>query len=86
MSKYESVSCWLSKAVGTPLFERHARGTRPTPAGQALARHAGKASTPAQLAAMRRGRIEVAIVATGDGLPAYDLEGLRLTALRSARW
>src|SRR6202044_2063297 len=30
------------RAVGTPLFERHARGTRPTPAGEALARHAGK--------------------------------------------
>src|SRR5690242_1079884 len=129
------------KAVGTPLFERHARGTRPTPAGEALARHAGKvlddiaaatqelagmrdrlagrlvvagfpaataallpraiarltamhpglkvqlteAPTPAQLAAMRRGRMEVAVVATGDGLPEYDLEGLRLTALRSAR-
>jgi DNA-binding transcriptional LysR family regulator len=129
------------KAVGTPLFERHARGTRPTPAGEALARHAGRvldeiaaatqelagmrdrlagrlvvgafpsaaaallpraiarltaahpglkvqlieASTPAQLAAMRRGRTEVAIVATGDGLPEYDLDGLRLTALRSAR-
>jgi DNA-binding transcriptional LysR family regulator len=129
------------KAVGTPLFERHARGTRPTPAGDALARHAGKvldaiaaatqelagmrdrlagrlvvagfptataallpraiarltavhpgltvqltqAPTPAQLAAMRRGRIEVAVVATGDGLPDYDLQGLRLTALPSAR-
>ena len=34
---------------------------------------------------MRRGRTEVAIVATGDGLPEYDLDGLRLTALRSAR-
>jgi DNA-binding transcriptional LysR family regulator len=129
------------KAVGTPLFERHARGARPTPAGESLARHAGmvlgeiaaatqelagmrdrlagrlvvagfptatavllpraiarlravhpglkvqltEASTPAQLAAMRRGRMEVAIVATGDGLPEYDLEGLRLTALRSPR-
>jgi DNA-binding transcriptional LysR family regulator len=129
------------KAMGTPLFERHARGTRPTPAGEALARHAGRvldeitaatqelagmrdrlagrlvvagfptaaaallpraiarltaghpglkielteASTPAQLAAVRRGRIEVAVVATGDGLPDYGLEGLRLTALRSAR-
>ena len=44
-----------------------------------------EASTPAQLAAMRRGRMEVAIVATGEGLPDYDLEGLRLTVLRSAR-
>lgn len=129
------------KAAGMPLFERHARGTRPTPAGEALARRAGKvldeitaatqelagmrdrlagrlvvsgfptataallpraiarltgvhpalqvqlteASTPAQLAAMRRGRTEVATIATGDGLPDYDLDGLRLTALRSAR-
>jgi len=128
------------KAAGTPLFERHARGTRPTPAGTALARHAGQvldqitaatqelagmrdrlagrlvvagfpaaaaallpraiarltavhpglkvqlseASTPTQLAAMRRGPMEVAVIATGDGLPEYDLEGLRLTALRSA--
>lgn len=44
-----------------------------------------EAPTPAQLTAMRRGRTEVAIVATGDGLPDYDLGGLRLTALRSAR-
>ena len=44
-----------------------------------------EAPTPAQLAAMRRGRMEVAIVATGDGLPGYDLTGLRLTALCSAR-
>jgi DNA-binding transcriptional LysR family regulator len=44
-----------------------------------------EASTPAQLAALRRGRMEVAIVATGEGLPEYDLEGLRLTVLRSAR-
>jgi DNA-binding transcriptional LysR family regulator len=129
------------KAVGTPLFERHARGTRPIPAGEALARPAGtvpdqiaaatqelagmrdrlagrlavagfpaaaaallphaiakltaahpglrvqltEASTPAQLAAVRRGRIQVAVVATGDGLPQYDRQGLGLTALRSAR-
>jgi DNA-binding transcriptional LysR family regulator len=44
-----------------------------------------QAPTPAQLAAMRRGRLEVAVVATGEGLPDYDLEGLRLTALRGAR-
>jgi DNA-binding transcriptional LysR family regulator len=135
--KVPSIQVWQA----TPLFDRHARGTRPTPAGEALARHAGKvldeiagatqelagmrdrlagrlvvagfptataallpraiarltavhpglkvqlieAPTPAQLAAMRRGRMEVAVVATGDGLPDYDLEGLRLTALRSAR-
>ena len=129
------------KAAGTPLFERHARGTRPTPAGETLARHAGKvldeitaatqelagmrdrlagrlavagfptataallpraiarltavhpglkvqltqAPTPAQLTAVRRGRTEVAVIATGSELPDYDLEGLRLTPLRSAR-
>ena len=128
------------KALGTTLFERHARGTQPTPAGEALARHAGnvlseiaaatqelagmrdrlagrlvvagfptaaaallpraiarltalhpglkvqliEAPTPTQLAALRRGRIEVAIVATGEGLPEYSLEGLRLIALPSA--
>jgi DNA-binding transcriptional LysR family regulator len=44
-----------------------------------------EAPTPAQLAAMRRGRMEVAVVATGDGLPDYDLQGLRLTTLRSTR-
>src|SRR6202035_3768457 len=58
------------RAVGTPLFERHARGTRPTPAGEALARHAGRVLDE---------------IAPGDGLPEYDLEGLRLTALRGAR-
>src|SRR5207253_2484629 len=56
------------KAVGTPLFERHARGTRPTPAGEALARHAGKvlddiAAATQELAGMRdrlAGRLVVA--------------------------
>jgi len=108
------------KAVGAPLFERHARGVRLTAAGEVLVRHAGKvldgvaaasqelaglrdrlagrlvvggfptataallpravarlltdhpglrvqlmeASTPAQLRALRRGRLEVAILAT----------------------
>ena len=31
--------------------------------------------TPRQLAALRRGRLEVAVVATGEGLPEYDLDG-----------
>ncbi|HEY0297347.1 MAG TPA: LysR family transcriptional regulator [Bordetella sp.] len=30
----------LERDAGTPLFERHSRGTRPTPAGQTLYRHA----------------------------------------------
>ena len=58
---------------------------RLTAAHPGLAVQLTESFTPGQLAAMRRGRMEVAIVATGDGLPDYDLEGLRLTALRSAR-
>jgi DNA-binding transcriptional LysR family regulator len=44
-----------------------------------------ESSTPAQLTALRRGRLEVAVVATGRGLPAYDLEGLDLTEVRGGR-
>jgi DNA-binding transcriptional LysR family regulator len=123
--------------MGTPLFERGARGVRPTPAGEALlrrARHviaqleaaeleiaglrdriAGRlavgafptaaatlvpramarlrrahpgltvtlweAGSPAQIRRLRAGRMEVAVVATGDGLPDYDLSGLRAEPL-----
>lgn len=129
------------RAAGAPLFERHARGVRPTAAGEVLVRHAvsvldgvaaashelaglrdrlaGRlvvagfptasaallpravakllklhpalavqimvASTPAQLLALRRGRLEVAVVATGRGLPEHDLDGLRLVELHSGR-
>ena len=128
-------------AAGTPLFVRHARGVRPTAAGEALARHAatildgvtaaeqelaglrdqvaGRLSaacfpaaaatlmpraiaavtrthpglvvrlrvdpSPKQLVALRRGRIEVAVIATGPGLPDYDLDGVALTGLRTSR-
>lgn len=41
--------------------------------------------TPKQLAALRRGRLEVAVLATGEGLPDYDFDGLRRTELRSGR-
>ena len=44
-----------------------------------------EASTPSQLRALRRGRLEVAVLATGDGLPSYDLAGLHLTELRGGR-
>jgi LysR substrate binding domain len=44
-----------------------------------------EASTPAQLRALRRGRLEVVILATGEGLPAYDLDGLRVSELRIGR-
>ena len=40
-----------------------------------------EASTPAQLRALRRDRLQVAIVAVGDGLPDYDLSGLAMTEL-----
>lgn len=126
-------------AVGSPLFERQARGVRPTMAGEALVRHARqmlayleaaelelagiddrlagrlaigayptaaavlipraiarlRAAHPAltvtlweagssvQLSRLRAGRIEVAVVARGDGLPRYDFDGLRTEALRS---
>ncbi|WP_261566634.1 LysR family transcriptional regulator [Frankia gtarii] len=42
-------------------------------------------STPTQLKALRQGRLEVAILATGEGLPTYDLDGLQLTELDSGR-
>jgi DNA-binding transcriptional LysR family regulator len=54
-----------------------------------LSRHPGldvrilEASTPRQLQSLRRGRLEVAVLATGDGLPDQDLDGLRLTELRT---
>ncbi|AOS61905.1 LysR family transcriptional regulator [Actinoalloteichus hymeniacidonis] len=129
------------KIAETPLFERHARGVRPTAAGVALVRHANRVldgiaaatqelagmrdrlagrlvvggfptaaavllpraiarlttvhpglrvrlaeeSTPAQLSALRRGRLEVAVLGTGDDLPDYDLTGLQLTELRNGR-
>jgi DNA-binding transcriptional LysR family regulator len=129
------------KLVGAPLFTRHARGVRPTAAGEALVRHAGRvldnvaaasqelagmrdrlagrlivggfptatmallpravarlltshpgltvrlmeAPTPSQLVALRRGRLEVAVLATGEGLPEHDLDGLHLSELRSGR-
>ena len=128
-------------AAGTPLFERRARGVRPTLAGEALVRHAREllarveaaemelagledrlagrlavaayptaaaslipraiarlraahpaltvtlweAGSPAQLARLRAGRLEVAVLARGDGLPAYDLAGLRADVLRMER-
>lgn len=44
-----------------------------------------EASTPAQLRALRRGRLEVAVLARGEGLPAYDLDGLQVTELPTGR-
>lgn len=128
-------------AVGSPLFDRQARGVRLTPAGEALVRHARRvlanveaaelelaglrdrlagrlavgafptaaaslvpraiarlrkehpaltvtlweASTPAQLRRLRAGRLEVAVIAIGDGLPDYDLTGLRLEVIPTGR-
>ena len=44
-----------------------------------------EAPTPAQLRTLRRGRLEVAILARGEGLPAYDLDGLHVSELRTGR-
>ncbi|MCP2094648.1 MULTISPECIES: LysR family transcriptional regulator [Actinosynnema] len=122
----------METAAGSPLFERGARGVRPTPAGEALLGHArrvvahveaaeleiaglrdrlagrlvvgayptaaaalapgavarlrtahpalvvslGEAGSPALLRRLRAGRLEVAVIAVGDGLPDYDLTGL----------
>ena len=61
----------------------------PRAVARLLADHPGlevrllEASTPRQLQALRRGRLEVAVLATGEGLPDYDLGDLRLTELRS---
>jgi DNA-binding transcriptional LysR family regulator len=131
----------MEAAVGSPLFERWARGVRPTPACEALLKHArhivvhleaaeleiaglrdrvagrlavgayptaaaslvpgaiarlrsahpaltvalGEAGSPAQLRRLRAGRIEVAVIAVGDGLPDYDLSGLRTEVVRAGR-
>ncbi len=127
------------RATGTALFERHARGIRPTTAGEVLIRHAGRvlesvsaagkelaglrdrlagrisvggfpaasavllpravsrllrahpgvevqlaeSATSVQLQSLRRGRLDVAVAVTGDGLPEYDFDGLRRSELRS---
>jgi DNA-binding transcriptional LysR family regulator len=44
-----------------------------------------EAPTPSQLVALRRRRLEVAVLATGEGLPEHDLDGLHLSELRSGR-
>ena len=44
-----------------------------------------EASTPVQLRALRRGRLEVALLARGEGLPAYDLDGLHVCELPTSR-
>jgi DNA-binding transcriptional LysR family regulator len=131
----------LEQAVGTRLFERHARGAALTAAGEALLRHAAKvvahvqaaeleidglrdrlagrltvgaysiaaasvlpramswlrrrhpalllamreASSPEQLRLLRGRRIEVAVIARGEGLPDYDLTGLRTQVISSGR-
>jgi DNA-binding transcriptional LysR family regulator len=47
--------------------------------GLAIVLH--EASTPALLRQMRAGRLEVAVIGIGPGLPDYDLSGLRQTLL-----
>jgi DNA-binding transcriptional LysR family regulator len=40
-----------------------------------------EAATPTLLRQVRAGRLDVAVIGAGDGLPDYDLEGLRRTTL-----
>ena len=76
-------------AVGA--FPTVAADLLPRAIARLLAAHPGvrvqlnEASTPSQLQALRRGRLEVAVLATGDALPSYDLSGLHLTELRGSR-
>jgi DNA-binding transcriptional LysR family regulator len=44
-----------------------------------------EAPTPVQLRALRRGRLQVAVLARGDGLPDYDLDGLHVAELRTGQ-
>ncbi|TCK27005.1 LysR family transcriptional regulator [Pseudonocardia endophytica] len=44
-----------------------------------------EAATPLQLRRLRAGRVEVAVVAVGEGLPDQDLDGLRAEPLRIPR-
>jgi len=123
----------MEEAAGSPLFERLARGVRPTVAGTTLLRHAAgvlngvdaamlelgglrdrlegrlslgafpsalgvlvpralaalrrrhpavvttvrEGSTPTHLRRLRAGRLELAVIAVGDGLPSYALDDLR---------
>ncbi|GAB2685556.1 LysR family transcriptional regulator [Saccharopolyspora gloriosae] len=124
-------------AAGAALFARHARGVRPTAAGEVLLRHARRvvahleaadleiaglrdrlagrlvvgsyptaaavlvpraiarlrtahpalvvdlreSGSPAQVRRLRARRIEVAVIAVGDGLPDYDVDGLHAEPL-----
>ncbi|MEU3183837.1 LysR family transcriptional regulator [Streptomyces sp. NPDC006923] len=42
-----------------------------------------EAGSPAQLRRLRAGRIEMAVVAIGEGLPDYDFTGLRVEVVRT---
>jgi DNA-binding transcriptional LysR family regulator len=131
----------MESAAGTALFERLARGVRPTAAGEVVARRAARilgevdgaleevsgvrdrlagrlvvsgfpaaaavllpraiallgqrhpdlrvelqeAASPVQLRRLRAGRIEVALMATGEVVPEQDLAGLRHEAVAIPR-
>lgn len=67
----------LEEAAGCPLFERHARGVRPTPAGIALLKHARKLLAGAghlheDLRAFAQGRLgSVHVAASASAIELY---------------
>ena len=81
----------LAGRVVVGAFPTAAADLLPRAIARLLATHPGvqvqlsEASTPSQLKALRRGRLEVAVLAIGDALPSYDLSGLHLTELHGNR-
>ncbi len=70
----------VAAAVLVPRAVARLRGRHP-----ALEVELSEAASPAQLRRLRASRLEVALVATGDGLPDHDLSGLRTTPVRTGR-
>lgn len=77
----------LSGRVAVGAFPTAAAALVPPAFARLLRTHPGlqvrlvEGSTPVQLTALRRGRLDVAVLASGEGLPEYDLDGLLLTPL-----
>jgi len=83
-----ALSKWLKELeddIGLPLFERHARGLRPTPYGEALVAHARRVEIQldrarSDMAAMREGGSGQVLIGT-SGASAPDTVPLAMLAL-----